>query len=141
MKTKSSPAASTGDPKHSPISDAELQQLSAATYCATAVFRSIEDMRRVHERAVHAAVQDHAAVTAKFGSVRSPGDLLAIQTELLQSDVDGAVRYWKELCEVALERQTHILGCCSPFMQNDVWLEAAAAFDRATDPGTALSRS
>lgn len=141
MKTKSPPEVNTVDPKPSPIADAELQQLCAATQCATAVFRSFEEVRKVHECAVHGAVQDRAAVAAKFGGVRGPGDLLAIQAELLQRDVDGAVRYGKALCEATLEMQTHILRCCSPFMQNDVWLEAASAFDRATGPGTALSRT
>lgn len=141
MKTKSSPEASKVEPRQGSIADAELQQICAAAQCVTAFFRGFQKIRRVHECAVHAAVQDHAAVTAKFGGVRSPGELLAVQAELVQRDVQGAVRYWQELCEAMLEVQTHILGRCSPFMQNDVWLEAASAFDRATGPGTVLSRT
>lgn len=132
MKAKTSAVVDATQAPWNLLSSAGQQQAVAATECATAMFRGFEEMRKVQEQAAHASAERHAIVANKLKAGCGPGDLLAMQVELLQFDIDGVTRYWRQLGAAALEMQTRMMGSYTQLVDNDTLLEAAAAIDRAT---------
>lgn len=133
MKPRTSSPASVSAPLAWGLPGANGQgQIAAATECATEMFRGFEAMRKVQEQAAHAAAQRYANVTQRLKGRCGPEDILAVQTELLQFDVEGSTRYWQELSAAAMEMQTRMLGCLNHLATSEALLEAAATFDAAT---------
>ena len=133
MKTKNSaPAPASPTLPWNTLGGAGQQQVAAATECATEMFRGFEAMRKVQEQAAHAAAQRHAKVTERLQRRCGPEEILALQTELLQFDVEGATRYWQQLGAAAMEMQTRVLACLNHLVESEALLQAASAIDTAT---------
>jgi hypothetical protein len=111
------------------FSDLGRQQMAVTTEAACAMFRGFEAMRKVQEQAAHDAAQRHAFAVQKLQQPCGAAELLAIQSELLSFDVDGATRYWQQLGAAALEMQTEVLGCCTKLANTDGILASALVLD------------
>lgn len=107
------PPAAGAQPSLNLMADLGRQQMAVATEAACAMFRGFEAMRKVQEQAAHDAAQRHALAAHKLQQPCDAAELLAIQSELMSFDVDGATRYWQQLSAAALEMQTEVMGCCT----------------------------
>lgn len=111
------------------MADMGRQQMAVATEAACAMFRGFESMRKVQEQAAHAAAQRHAAAAQKLQRPCAPMELVAIQSELLSFDAEGATRYWQQLGAAVLEMQTEMLGCCGKLVVPDAVLASARVLE------------
>lgn len=105
--------------------DLGRQQLTVATESACAMFRGFEAMRRIQEEAAQQASERYEAAVERMREPCEPSDLLAIQTDLLRFDVQGATRYWQQLAAAVLEMQTEMLGRATELVDTDVVFGAA----------------
>lgn len=87
------------------------QQFAVSTEATSLMFRGTEAMRKIQQQAAHEASLRHHAALQKLQTDSDPGDLLAVQTELLRLDVEQASRYWQQLARTAMQTQMEILGC------------------------------
>jgi hypothetical protein len=115
-------------------SDLGRQQFAMAADGASAMFRGFEAMRKVQEQAAHEAAQRHARAADRLRSPCQPTDLMAIQSDLLGFDVQGASRYWRDLAAAAMEMQTELAGCAGRLVDSSAVLEAASALDAVDVP-------
>lgn len=87
------------------------QQLVAATEGACAVFRGFEAMRKVQEQAAHHALTQHQQALERLRQAQDPTQWMAIESDLMRFDVEGATRYWQQLGEAALQMQGELMDC------------------------------
>lgn len=119
MISKTSPPAS--DREAVPINlastnlmaDLGRQQLALAVEGACALFRGSEAMRKIQHQAAHQACVRHEAAVQKLRGTCEPADLLAIQSDLLRFNLQGAAEYWQALTANALKTQSEIMGCAN----------------------------
>ena len=117
-------------------SDLGRQQFAMAADGACALFRGFEALRKVQERAAHEAAQRHARAAERLRSPCEPAELMAIQSDLLGFDLQGASRYWRDLTAATLEMQTELAGCAGRLVDSSTVLEAASALDAVEVPAT-----
>lgn len=89
------------------------QQLAVATSGASALFRGCEAMRRIQQHAAHQASTRHEAAAQKLQEPCGAADLLAVQSELLRFDIQGAGQYWQQLASAALRMQVEMMASAS----------------------------
>jgi hypothetical protein len=92
------------------LADLGRQQLAAATDAACAMFRGSEAMRAIQRQAAHEASLRHQAASQKLHGGCAPADLLAIQSDLLRFDLQGAVQYWQQITTAALQSQIEMMA-------------------------------
>jgi hypothetical protein len=96
------------------LADLGRQQLAVATENTSAIFRGSEAMRKIQQDAAHQASVHHAEAAQKLRAAAfQPADLLAIQSELLRIDMQGAGQYWQQLASVALQTQIEMMSSVS----------------------------
>ncbi|WP_421955297.1 phasin family protein [Polaromonas sp.] len=93
------------------LADLGRQQLILATESACAVFRGSEAMRKIQQQAAHHASVHHEAVAQKLRSQSEPSDWLAIQSELMRFDLQGATQYWQQLAAAMIKTQVDMATC------------------------------
>ena len=87
------------------MTELSRQQLAIATESASALYRGSEALRKVQQETAHEASLHHAQAAQKLFSPCQPSDMLAVQTELMRTNMESATHYWQQLMQVAL--QTH----------------------------------
>lgn len=92
------------------------QQLAAATDAASAMFRGSEAMRAIQQQAAHEASLRHQAAAQKLHRGCAPADLLAIQSDLLRFDLQGATQYWQQITTAALQSQIEMMASASQLL-------------------------
>ena len=119
MSSKTSPvappneaAAVTSSPLNM-LADLGRQQLALAAEGACALFRGSEAMREIQHQAAHQACAHHEEAVQKLRGTCEPADLLAIQTDLLRFNLQGAAEYWQGLMANALKTQFEMMGCAN----------------------------
>lgn len=85
------------------------QQLAVATESASALYRGSEALRKVQQETAHEASLHHAQVAQKLFSPCQPSDMLALQTDLMRSNVQSATHYWQQMMVVALQTQRELM--------------------------------
>jgi Phasin protein len=93
------------------LTDLSRQQLALATESACALFRGSEAMRQIQQQAAHQALERHQDAMQKLSGPCEPADLLAVQSDLMKFDVDGATQYWQQLASAALKTQGELMAC------------------------------
>jgi hypothetical protein len=100
--------------------DLGRQQLAVTTENTSAVFRGGEAMRKIQQDAAHQASVHHAEAAQKLRACScQPADLLAIQSELLRIDMQGAGQYWQQLASVALQTQIDMMTSVSRLFDDE----------------------
>jgi hypothetical protein len=132
MTRKTSPAAAAAPWNAAAFAGAGSHQVACTTDCWAAMFRGFEEMRTVQERAAQAAAERHTAAASQLAHASGPGDLLAVQADLLRFDVEGAIRYWQQLWASGFEMQNRVWGSLGRMVDSAPLLEAASALDAAT---------
>ena len=115
------------------LAEAGRTQAAAASECMAAMFRGFEEMRKVQESAAHAAAERHAVIAGKLRTAADPASVLALQAELMRFGVERFAQYWQALAAVGMEMQTRMLAPFGRLADSGALLEAASAFDKATD--------
>jgi hypothetical protein len=100
------------------LADLGRQQLVAATDAACAMFRGSEAMRAIQQQAAHEASLRHQAAAQKLHSGCAPADLLAIQSDLLRFDMQGATQNWQQITTAALQSQIEMMASASHLLAN-----------------------
>lgn len=123
------------------LADLGRQQLAAATDAACAMFRGSEAMRAVQQQAAHEASLRHQAAAKKLHESCAADELLAIQSDLLRFDLQGATRYWQQITTVALQSQIEMMASASHLLageQSKGWKSAMENFQAALAFGNGL---
>lgn len=127
--TRNTPDAATAvEQAMHALPSAGREQLAAATEAACVMFRGFEAMRKIQHTAAHQAARHHEAVAQKLqGSPAEPGELLAIEADLLRFDMESAVQYWQQLWATAFDMQAKMMACGRPLVDPKALMETAAS--------------
>lgn len=120
------------------LADLGRQQLAATTDAACAMFRGSEAMRAIQQQVAHEASLRHQAAAQKLHGSCAPADLLAIQSDLLRFDLQGATQYWQQLATAALQSQIEMMASASHLLtdeQNGGWKSALENFQAVMASG------
>jgi hypothetical protein len=85
------------------LTDLGRRQFSLATESMGALLRGSEAMRKIQQQ----------TAAQKLHEPCEPADLLAIQSDLLRLNLQGATQYWQQLTANALKTQVEMMGCAS----------------------------
>lgn len=116
------------------VADLGRQQLAVATDAACAMFRGSEAIRAIQRQAAHEASLRHQAAAQKLHDGCAPADLLAIQSELLRFDLQGATQYWQQITTVVLQSQIEMMASAGHLLthgQNGGWTSTLENFQAA----------
>lgn len=91
------------------MADLSRQQLALASESASALYRGSEALRKVQQETAHEASLHHAQAAQKLFSPCQPSDMLAIQTELMRTNMESAAHYWQQFMQVAMQTQREML--------------------------------
>ena len=114
----------------STVLDLPRQQSVAATHAACALFGGFEAMRKIQEKAAHAALGHYTDAAHRLEKHCAPLDVLSVQMELARFDAEAAAAYWQELASAVLQTQARVAACGCELVDSDRMLEACAMFDR-----------
>ena len=71
----------------------------------SAMCQGNEALRGIQQNAAHEASAHHADIVQKLFEPCAPGDLMAMQTELLRHNVQSASKYWQQLAAQMVQTQ------------------------------------
>jgi hypothetical protein len=114
----------------STVLDLPRQQSAVATHAACAMFSGFEAMRKVQEKAAHAALKHYSDAAQRLEKQCAPLDVLSVQMDLARFDAEAAAAYWQELAATALQTQARVAACAGELVDADKLLEACAMFDQ-----------
>lgn len=103
------------------------QQMAVAAEGACTVFRGFEAMRGIQEQAAREASEHHASIAGKLRRPCSAAEMMALQTEMLRQDFDGATRYWMQLAGAAMEMGNELLACSARLVDTEDFFAPTAA--------------
>ena len=109
----------TGTTPASFLADLGRQQLAVATDAACALLRGSEAMRAIQHQAAHEASLRHQAAAQKLHGNCAPADLLAIQSDLLSFDLQGATQYWQQITAAALQSQVEMMASATHLLDSE----------------------
>ncbi|MEO7401129.1 MAG: phasin family protein [Polaromonas sp.] len=113
------------------------QQLAVAAQSASAIYRAREVIRAVQQQAAHEASVRHAQTARKLCAPCAPGDFLALQSELIRDNIQGASQYWQQLSDVAMQTQLEMMAHMSHVFDGEAGIglkSVLQAFQAATPP-------
>lgn len=88
-------------------------QFALVADSASAMFRGAETIGKVQQQAAHQAAAHHESAAQRLRDPREPAELLAIESELLRFDMQGAAHYWQQISMTAWKTQLEMMGCAS----------------------------
>lgn len=143
MTAKTSSIASTRNaPGNNPtpwnfLADLGRQQLAMMAESTSAMYRGREALRAIQQQTAHEASIRHAEAAKKLLAPCEPADMLAIQSELLRSDLQCAAQYWQQLAAAMLNAPIEMMASVSHTLDGeaDGGVKAALkAFQAAIPP-------
>ncbi|MDQ3060620.1 MAG: phasin family protein [Pseudomonadota bacterium] len=105
------------------------QQLAVASESTSAMYRGSEALRKVQQETAHEASVRHAKAAEKLFSPCQPADMVALQTELMRSNMQSATHYWQELATVALQTHREMMLSMSHLISSDSGSGMKSAMD------------
>ena len=111
------------------VADFARQQLSVVNEANGAMFRGFEAMREIQQQAAHDAAVRHEAAVQQLRNPGAPVEFASLQSSLLQEDLQGAGRYWRDLMGAALEMQVEMMGCASHLLDSEAAIESVSALE------------
>lgn len=117
MSTRKPTGAHAGATPHvdgTPWNDLPRQQMAATAQAACALFRGFEAIRRIQQKTAHQALAHRQVIAEKLREPCQPMDLVAIQSELLRFDAQGAAMYWQQLAGAVMEMQREFIASAVP---------------------------
>lgn len=122
MRAKHSPDPSRKSTDISPsslLADLGRQQLAVAADAACALLRGSEAMRAIQHQVAHEAAMRHQAAARKLHESHEPAELLAIQSDLLRYDLQGATEYWQQITAAALQSQVELMASATHLLDSE----------------------
>lgn len=113
-RTSGGPAAQPGGAGIPGWNDIPRQQLAATAQACCAVFRGVEAIGRVQQKAAHHALARHQVVAERLKEPCQPLELLALQAEMVRFDMQGATLYWEQVASAVVTMQQELLGSAAP---------------------------
>jgi hypothetical protein len=116
MTAKSSRASSahqsTENPFISPALYAELprRQLALMVQAASALMRGSQELRRIQQEATKRASEHFEEAVGRLRGDYDYNDLLAVQAELLRTNMQEAAHYWQELTTAGMQMQAEMVS-------------------------------
>ncbi|WP_341910884.1 phasin family protein [Polaromonas sp. YR568] len=110
---------STDTAPASVLADLGRQQLAVAADAACALLRGSEAMRAIQHQAAHEAAVRHQAAAQKLRESHEPAELVAIQSDLLRYDLQGATEYWQQITAAALQSQVEMMASATHLLNSD----------------------
>jgi hypothetical protein len=101
------------------LADLGRQQLAVAADAACALLRGSEAMRAIQHQAAHEASLRHQAAAQQLHGNCEPADLLAIQSDLLRFDLQGATQYWQQITAAALQSQVEMMASATHLLDSE----------------------
>jgi hypothetical protein len=101
------------------LADLGRQQLAVAADAACALLRGSEAMRSIQQQAAHEASLRHQAAAQKLHGSCGPSELVAIQSDLLRFDLQGATEYWQQITAAALKSQIEIMASATHLLDSE----------------------
>ena len=112
------------------VLDLPRQQWATATHAACALFSGWESIRRIQEKAAHAALKHYTDAAGRLGTGCAPLDVLSVQMDLARFDAEAAAGYWQQLAAATLQMQARAAACGCELVDSDKLLEACALFEQ-----------
>ncbi len=91
------------------LADLGRQQLAVAADAACAL----------QHQAAHEASLRHQAAAQKLHGNCEPADLMAIQSDLLSFDLQGATQYWQQITAAALQSQVEMMASATHLLDSE----------------------
>ena len=85
----------------------------------SAMCQGNEALRGIQQNAAHEASAHHADMVQKLFEPCAPGDLMAMQTELLRHDLQSASKYWQQLTTQMLQTQVDMMRSVSDVVDSE----------------------
>ena len=76
-------------------------------------------LRGIQQNAAHEASAHHAVMAQKLSEPCAPGDLMAMQTELLRHNVQSASKYWQQLAAQMVQTQVAMVRSVGEIFNSD----------------------
>lgn len=125
-KSPSIPEARAAQPLQL-ASELSRYQFVVAANAAAALFSGVEAIRRIQERTAHEAAKHHTAVAERLEARKHPADLAEVQQELVHFDLEGAMRYWRDIGAAMLETQSRVAACATRTLETEGLFAAMGA--------------
>jgi hypothetical protein len=93
------------------LSNLARQQLAIFNDAACTMFRGFETMREIQKQAAHQASSHHETAAARLRSVHEAVDVMAVESDLLRFDLEGAAQYWQQLVATGQQTQIEMMNC------------------------------
>ena len=125
MSTRNTPAANhetSGHPEHDSVNfltDVSRRQFALASEGISALCRGSEVMRGIQRDAAHETAAYHADVARKLRDPCQPGDLMALQSELMRYGLQSAGKYWQQLGAQMMQTQVDMVSSVSQLLEAD----------------------
>lgn len=112
------------------LADFGREQAAICIEASCAMFRGLETMRIIQQRAAQQAAARHHEAGRRLRQGMAPGELVALPWTLWQDELAAAAHCWQDLAAAALEAQTELLGCaCVHAVDSEAALHGAAAME------------
>lgn len=112
--TPASPEAVAPDTAaHNMLAEAGRKQMAFATNTAAILFRGSEEIRYIQQQAAQQATERHETVARKLRENCTPGELLAMQADLLNFDFQGSAKYWQAIASAMLKTEMELMACAT----------------------------
>lgn len=123
------------------FSEIGRQQLAMITESASALYRGNETLRKIQQETAHAASVRHGEAAHKLLSPSQPADLMAIQSELLHTNVQSATQYWQQLAAATMKAQKEMMTSMSHLLdsESDTRMVSALQVVEAAMPAMAMA--
>lgn len=94
-------------------------QLALVAEGTRALCRRSEALRKIQQEAAHNASVFHAETGEKLFSLRDPGELMSIQSELMRFALRSASNYWQQIFANAMNTPVEMMACIGHVLQSE----------------------
>lgn len=99
------------------LADLPRRQLELMARSASSLLRGSEAIRTIQQHAAHRARSRHESAAERLRASRDIGEMMAIQAELMQSNLQEAAQYWQQLATTAFKAQVDLVGGTTEALQ------------------------
>ncbi len=126
MSTRYTPAANHEASGHheqhdslNSLTDLSRRQLALASESISALCRGSEAMCGIQRDTAHETAAYHAGMARKLLEPCPPGELMALQSELMRFGVQSAGKYWQQLGAQMMQTQVDMMTRVSQLLEAD----------------------
>jgi Phasin protein len=94
-------------------------QLALVAEGARALCCRSEALRKIQQEAAHDASVFHAETGERLFSLRDPGELMSIQSELMRFALSSASNYWRQIIANAMNTPVDMMACIGQVLQSE----------------------